>query len=67
MKMEAYQLRVVEEKTALDEKRSKLVDFLMSDKFKELDKHSQALLSLQADAMNTYSAILSYRILSFQS
>lgn len=59
----AYQVRVIEEKSALDEKLGKLKLFLESDI--SLAAKDRAILVEQANAMSTYSAILGQRIQRF--
>lgn len=59
----AYQVRVIEEKSALDEKLGKLRTFLESDVSSAAN--DRALLVEQANAMGIYSAILGQRIQGF--
>lgn len=61
-----YQKRVVEEKAELDEKLSKLTDFVRSDFFsEEVNALEQARLVNQRKAMQSYSDILGERIAAF--
>ena len=59
----AYQVRVIEEKVALDEKLGKLQHFLESDA--SSTAKDRVLLVEQANAMGIYSAILGQRIQGF--
>lgn len=64
--MEAYQRRVVDEKTELDAKHSKLVAFIESNPaFASLPSEDQQLLCGQAQVMKEYSQILANRIARF--
>lgn len=60
-----HQQRVVDEKSELDEKLSKLDAFLRTDTFKRLRNEEQILLDRQATAMQIYSGILGERIKLF--
>jgi hypothetical protein len=61
-----YQKRVVEEKTDLDDKITKLANFInTSEDFLELPDVEQARLSEQLTIMTRYSDILSERIKYF--
>ena len=60
-----HQQRVVDEKSELDEKLSKLDAFLRTDTFKRLRNEEQILLGRQATAMRIYSGILGERIKLF--
>ena len=63
-----YQQRVVDEKAALDEKISKLEDFVLGagkDKFLALDLRDQLLLNDQHKHMLAYSHVLQQRIRRF--
>jgi crAss001_48 related protein len=64
--MEAYQERVIKEKSELDKKRETLDAFIESDAFDLLDHIDQTLLVIQADAMTTYSGVLAQRIMNFK-
>lgn len=57
--MQDYQLRVIEEKKELDEKIKKLVTFVESDTFKQIN------LEDQLSYMEEYSWILGKRIDAF--
>jgi len=60
--MKDFMLRVKEEKSDLDEKISKLSDFMHSDAYLELSNVNQGLLMLQLSQMQSYSATLFRRI-----
>lgn len=60
-----YQQRVVDEKTALDEKISKLDPFIGSDKFQSLAVDEQYRMHRQLKAMVEYSEVLGERISAF--
>jgi hypothetical protein len=60
--MKPHQKRVVDEKTALDEKLNKLKEFLVSDIFDGLTMQEQELLKIQSSYMQSYSDILAERI-----
>jgi hypothetical protein len=60
--MEAYQQRVIDEKTELDTKLNKLVTFLNTTTFESLPPAEQRRLWLQQIFMGQYSAILGERI-----
>ena len=62
-KMEAYQERVVDEKSELDKKINTLTAFQRSEAFKTIDYDKTALLHRQLKAMVEYSNILNERIL----
>ena len=65
--MEAYQLRVVEEKKELDDKIEKLDDFISSKGFlKNVSSTQQDLLLLQHQWMSNYSKVLELRIQDFE-
>lgn len=63
--MEAYQHRVVEEKTQLDDRISRLDPFVRSETFKGLPLVEQERLILQLRLMKEYSDVLSARIAAF--
>ena len=60
-----HQQRVVDEKSELDEKISKLDPFLNTQIFKELHEAEKVRLRLQLHYMIAYSKILGERILCF--
>ena len=64
--MEAYQLRVVDERRELCDKITKLQTFLASDKLKTLPEDEQSRLKMQCHAMCLYAEILSARIAAFR-
>ena len=63
--MEAYQLRVVTEKSDLDERRKKLCAFIESEWFESLPVSECSRLSRQLVVMSDYSNILAQRIEAF--
>lgn len=60
-----HQVRVVEEKKDLDEKREKLLAFFNTPTFRGLGESEKCLLRLQHSIMGIYSDILNQRILGF--
>lgn len=60
--MQEHEIRVVEEKKELDEKISKLSDFMHADTYAALSSVNQGLLMLQLSQMQSYSATLFRRI-----
>lgn len=65
--MTPHQLRVIEEKVALDDKLSKLGTFLHGETFATIDRDEQTRLNRQYSVMTTYSQILSERIATFKN
>ena len=63
--MQPHQLRVVQEKRELDEKREKLLQFFNTPTFRKLPQSEKTLLRLQHSIMGIYSDILNQRILGF--
>lgn len=63
--MEDWQKRVINEKEELDEKLSKLSEFLDSDEFYEMEGPEVRLLWNQVELMEKYSDILAARIYYF--
>ena len=63
--MEAFQQRVVEEKTELDAKREKLGQFIGSETFFALAEAERERLARQQVVMRDYSGILGERIAAF--
>tara|TARA_R100001086_G_scaffold166609_1_gene90371 strand:+ start:448 stop:651 length:204 start_codon:yes stop_codon:yes gene_type:complete len=64
--MESYQQRVVDEKRELDEKATKLSNFIgTSDTFVTIDPEEQERLKEQCEIMWQYSDILGKRIEAF--
>ena len=57
-----YQNRVVLEMASLNIKIFKLEKFTNSDKFNDVNKREQDLLTLQLTVMKQYAAILSERV-----
>ena len=64
--MEAYQERVVTEKTELDDKLSRLRPVVVSDKFKSLPPAEQERMERQLGLMEKYSEVLGERIAAFR-
>jgi len=60
-----YQQRVIDEKEALDVKRTKLIGFIESPEFDRITAQERSLLTRQLLAMDDYSAILGERICAF--
>lgn len=60
-----YQLRVIEERQLLDEKRLKLRAFIGGEIYRKLDDIEQSRLNRQLEAMTLYSNILAERIAAF--
>lgn len=60
--MSDFKTRLLEEKQQLDERREKLEAFIKSDPFQTIDGVQQSLLNIQANAMLTYSQVLTERI-----
>lgn len=65
MALQPHQQRVVDEKTELDDKRTKLLAFIESPKFAELPDAERGHLARQADVMREYSIVLGKRIAGF--
>ncbi len=63
--MQPHQQRVVDEKTELDEKLTKLATFLSTERFKSLPSDEQGRLSRQHYLMVQYSTVLHDRIMAF--
>lgn len=63
--MQPHQQRVVDEKSELDEKLSKLSIFISGEIFKTLPNDEQERLTLQQFHMGQYSMILQQRIDNF--
>ncbi|MEQ4907360.1 crAss001_48 related protein [Proteus vulgaris] len=63
--MQPHQQRVVDEKSELDDKITKLAAFTGGDIFKSLEHLDQELLSQQLVHMRNYSETLSLRIERF--
>ncbi len=60
-----HQLRVVGEKTELDDRLTKLKAFLNTDRFKALDQLERRRLEYQANLMTSLSHVLEDRIAEF--
>ena len=60
--MSDFKTRLETEKVELEERLSRLDDFLMSDKVKDIDDVQKALLGVQSTAMNTYLRCLEERL-----
>lgn len=65
MTLQPYRQRVVEEKTQLDERLSRLVAFYDTTAFSVLDKAEQGRLHRQGQLMSEYSQVLGERIQAF--
>lgn len=65
--LQPFQLRVIDEKNQLDEKRSALDKFFESLVFSGLAIEEQGRLKEQARVMKVYSDILGERITNFYS
>lgn len=63
--MDAYQLRVIEEKSELDAKRESLRVFFDSEKYRTLPSDEQTRLMRQFAYMANYSDVLGERIAAF--
>lgn len=60
--IEPWKLRVIEERDDLEDKIMKLVKFMDTDKFDQLDGVDKELLRGQLTAMEEYANILQLRI-----
>jgi hypothetical protein len=60
--MQEYQVRVVDEQEALEDKAIALYNFLASKHFDALSEIDQELLKMQYYSMKVYSGILKQRI-----
>ena len=65
--MEAYQQRVVDEKSELDERLSKLVNFSNTDMFAKLSWDEQERMNTQRHLMCALSGVLGTRITAFKN
>ena len=63
--MKPHQQRVIDEKTELDDKISRLSPFLEGETFKTLSEAEQVRLKIQLSIMKVYSNILEERIEHF--
>ena len=63
--MQPHQQRVVDEKQELDEKIGKLMPFLMTSIFENLDEAEQERMIRQLHLMSGYSEVLGERIAAF--
>jgi hypothetical protein len=63
--MQPHQQRVVDEKTELDEKLTKLNAFFSNSVFEKLPEAERLRLAKQANIMKDYSDVLSERIAAF--
>lgn len=63
--MKPHEQHVVDEKTELDSKISKLIPFLRSDTCLALPFDERSRLKRQAEVMQEYSSILNERIAAF--
>lgn len=60
--MEAFFQRMLGEFNEVNERATKLRDFILSDKSKEIDNLNRDLLIAQLKAMEAYASVLSIRI-----
>lgn len=60
--MSDFRSRLLDERIDLEEKLDKLDAFLVSDAAEEIDEIQNALLHVQATAMNTYLQCLKERL-----
>lgn len=60
--MEDFKTRLVEEQAQLEEKLNKLDNFIVSEKFNDIEDTQRALLQVQATAMNVYNQCLKERL-----
>ena len=65
-KYSAFQQRVIEERNQLVDKLDKLIAFMGTETFEDLDHEEKYRLILQRDAMQTYACILADRIFAFK-
>lgn len=63
--LQPHEIRIVEERTELIDKITKLHAFMASDFYQTLDSTSQDYLEQQEEAMKRYADILLYRIKRF--
>ena len=61
--MSTFNKRLLAEETELNEKKSKLENFIASENFKTIDVEQQSLLKIQFCAMATYSECLNQRLI----
>ena len=66
MALEAWQLRVIQERAELEERCAGIDAFITSETFQLITELEQDLLLAQAQAMMEYSHILTKRIGTFQ-
>lgn len=63
--LQPHQQRVVDERTELEDKLSKLQAFITSEKFSSIPDAEQGRLVLQHHIMNCYALVLEQRIEAF--
>ena len=63
--MQPHEERVVTEKQELDTKIEKLISFIETSKFNELNDENKELLKFQLESMENYSRVLGMRIALF--
>lgn len=63
--MQPHQQRVVTEQTELNDKLTKLSEFIKGGTYKSLDPNEQQRLIAQADHMHNYNEVLKMRIEAF--
>lgn len=64
--LKPHQIRVLGEKAELDDKRAKLIAFIQSPFFENVEASERAHLTRQITIMDDYSAVLGERICEFQ-
>jgi hypothetical protein len=64
--MQEFQERVIIEKSELDQKISKLSEFMVTDLFKGLDEEEKGRMVAQLTHMTRYSQVLKERIAAFK-
>jgi hypothetical protein len=57
-----FKTRLIEEAAQLNQRLDKLKEFQLSEKFSTIDPVQMTLLNIQAQAMQTYSQVLTERI-----
>ena len=66
MSLQAWQLRVIQERAELEERRAGVDAFIVTEAFQTISEKEQNLLLAQAQAMMDYSHVLTKRIGTFQ-
>lgn len=65
--LEPWQYRLLVERNELRDRCEKLLNFIISDKFHEVELDQQELLKAQADYMGDYLNILNQRIIKIEA